>query len=168
MFCTLCFTRSVAALPLQPRRSPQVIWPQLTHNAHGPHDDSFYKYLAGLEAEYEDLRRSGYSGEGFHSRGVRLGVGTSHNLPPHSARLKALEAAEKRRAGGSGGGRRLGGGQAGTFDGGRIQFTPRELALKVSLVLPPLLGSPILHPSRNFVKVPAVLTINPHFRRCCL
>lgn len=107
---------------------------------HGPHDDTFYKYLAGLEAEYEDLRRSGYSGEGFHSRGVRLGVGTSHNLPPHLARLKALEAAEKRRgAGGSGAGKRLGGG---TFDDGRRNLTPRELASRVSLVLCPLSDPP--------------------------
>jgi len=89
-----------------------------------------------VESEYEDLRRSGYSGEGFHSRGIRLGVGTSHNLPPHLARLKAQEAAEKRRAQGSGGGRRLGGG---TVGGGRVQLTPRELALKVSVVSrPPL------------------------------
>ena len=131
---------------------------------HGPHDDTFYKCLAGLESEYEDLRRSGYSGEGFHSAGVRLGVGTSHNLPPHLARLKALEAAEKRRrAGGSGGGRRLGGGQTGTFDDGRRQLTPRELALRVSFVLHPLLGSPIPHPSKYCVKISVVLTVDPPF-----
>ena len=131
--------------PLHPRRSPRIISFQLTHNVHGPHDDTFYKYLAGLEAEYEDLKRSGYAGEGFHSPGIRLGVGTSHNLPPHLARLKALEAAEKRRARGSGGGRRLGYGQAGTFDDGSRQLTPRELALRVSLVLCPLSDSPFPH-----------------------
>ncbi|KAF9643949.1 WLM-domain-containing protein [Thelephora ganbajun] len=128
---------------LRPHFDPDAFFPEgdivhtmlheLTHNVHGPHDDSFYKYLAGLETEYEDLKRSGYSGEGFHSRGIRLGVDTSHNLPPHLARLKALEAAEKRRRiGASGGGRRLGGGndeQVGAIGGGRRQLTPRELAL---------------------------------------
>ena len=127
----------VSKRPLPPPSllvSPRILSPQLTHNVHGPHDDSFYKYLAGLESEYEDLKRSGYSGEGFHSPGIRLGVGASHNLPPHLARLKALEAAEKRRrAGDSGGGRRLGGRQAGTLGGGSRQLTPRELALRVSL-----------------------------------
>jgi len=125
---------------------------------HGPHDDTFYKYLAGLEAEYEDLRRTGYSGEGFHSRGIRLGVGTSHNLPPHLARLKALEAAEKRRRAGGSGGRRLGGGKAGAFDDGRRQLTPRELASRVSLVLSPLPDSPFSTP-----KFLVVLTVDSPF-----
>ena len=124
---------------------------QLTHNVHGPHDDSFYKYLAGLESEYEDLKRSGYSGEGFHSRGIRLGIGASHNLPPHLARLKALEAAEKRKRGAdSGGGRRLGGGNGGTVGGGRRQLTPRDLALRVSVVSYPLWIRPFPpHPLRR-------------------
>jgi len=43
------------------------------------------------------LQRSGYAGEGFFSKGHRLGVNVSHDLPPHLARQKALEAAEKRR-----------------------------------------------------------------------
>ena len=136
-------------LPLHPGRLPHVVSFQLTHNVHGPHDDAFYKYLAGLESEYEDLRRSGYSGEGFHSRGTRLGVGTSHNLPPHLARLKALEAAEKRRARDSGGGRRLGsanGGQIGILGGGR-QLTPRELALRVSFAHIPLWIHPFPTPN---------------------
>jgi len=102
----------------------------LTHNVHGPHDDSFYKYLAVLESEYEDLKRSGYSGEGFHSRGIRLGVGASHNLPPHLGRLKARDAAEKRkRAGESGGGRRLGGG-----NGGWGQLPLKELMSRVRVL----------------------------------
>lgn len=134
---------------LHPRGSshvPCVPLPfQLTHNVHGPHDDSFYKYLAGLESEYEDLKRSGYSGEGFHSRGTRLGVDASHNLPPYQGRLKALEAAERRRGAGDSGGKRLGGGRAGTLDGGRRQLTPRELALRVSTVSYPHLDPPFLH-----------------------
>lgn len=64
--------------------------------------------------EYDQLQRSGYAGEGFFSKGQRLGVGVSHDLPPHKARLKAVEAAEKRKSmfkvlGSGGDGRRLGG-----------------------------------------------------------
>ena len=129
----------------------------MTHNVHGPHDDAFYKYLAGLESEYEDLRRSGYAGEGFHSRGIRLGAGTSHNLPPHLARLKALEAAEKRKRAGDAGGRLLGGGNGGILGGGRKQLTPRELALRVSFVLTPFWVHPFSPPQRC-VEVPIGLT----------
>lgn len=99
---------------------------------YGPHDEKFYAYLNKLKDEYYDLQRSGYSGEGFFSNGTRLGVGTSHDLPPHIARVKALEAAEKRRKGNllsSGpGGTRLGGNWRGV-----LTKTPRELALEVSL-----------------------------------
>jgi hypothetical protein len=61
------------------------------------------------ESESEDLKQSGYPGEGFHLHGIRLGDSPSHNLPPHLARMKALEAAGKRErsSGDSGGGRRL-------------------------------------------------------------
>ena len=95
---------------------------------HGPHDDKFYKYLAGLEDEYTALRTAGYDGEGFHAQGRRLGTNVSHDLPPHLARQKALEAAEKRRnvsvVLGRGG--RLGGGPT-------SNKSPRELAAEVSL-----------------------------------
>jgi len=86
--------------------------------------------MAGLEDELDALRRSGYSGEGFHSPGQRLGTGISHNLPPHLARLKALEAAEKRRKleNFGGGSRRLGGGGS-----GNTRLTPRELAARAAL-----------------------------------
>ena len=115
-----------------PRTGPAAIsddamYEKLTHNVHGPHDEKFYKFLAGLEEEYDTLRRTGYAGEGFFSQGRRLGVGVSHDLPPHLARLKALEAAEKRRKLGnimSGGGRL----------GGRapiLGLNPRELAAMV-------------------------------------
>ena len=98
---------------------------------HGPHDDKFYKYLAGLQDEYDALQRSGYAGEGFFSEGKRLGTNVSHNLPPHMARMKALEAAEKRtqtsRVLGSGG--RLGG------SGRDAGLSPRELAARVCIIL---------------------------------
>lgn len=106
---------------------------QLTHNVHGPHDDKFYKFLAGLEDEYAALKRSGYSGEGFFTPGQRLGVGVSHNLPPRLAKAKALEAAERRRAMagilGDGGGQRLGG-RGGPVNPRQI----RELAAQVILL----------------------------------
>ncbi|KDQ63176.1 hypothetical protein JAAARDRAFT_188782 [Jaapia argillacea MUCL 33604] len=102
---------------------------ELTHNVHGPHDEKFYKFLSGLEDEHDALKRSGYSGEGFYSKGTRLGAGISHDLPPHMARQKALEAAEKRRKLGElmSGGRRLGGAST-----PRRNMTPRELAAEAA------------------------------------
>ncbi|GBE77546.1 WLM domain-containing protein [Sparassis latifolia] len=103
-----------------------VMLHELTHNVHGPHNDEFYKYLAGLEDEYDALKRSGYSGEGFFSKGQRLGTNVSHNLPAHLARQRALEAAEKRR--------RLnflmsGGGRLGGIRSGK---SPRQLAAEAA------------------------------------
>jgi len=123
---------------LRPAHSPDSFLPEedvvgtmlheLTHNVHGPHDDKFYKYLSGLQEEYDALQRSGYAGEGFFSDGKRLGGNVSHNIPPHLARLKAIEAAEKRmqtaRVLGSGG--RLGG------PGRTLGLTPRELAARAA------------------------------------
>jgi hypothetical protein len=60
---------------------------------HGPHDASFYKLLAELEEEYYDLKRKGYSGEGFHSDGNRL---QGLRLNEYEGRKKGLAAAEKR------------------------------------------------------------------------
>lgn len=104
---------------------------QLTHNVHGPHDEKFYRMLSELEAEYDSLKRSGYSGEGFHSKGNRVGVGISHNIPPSQARSRAAEAAAKRKsvAGVMGaGGQRLGGPSTTGFR----TLGPRELAAKVN------------------------------------
>ena len=74
------------------------------------------------------MRKSGYAGEGFHSNGHRLGQGVSHDIPPHLARAKALEAAEKRRRMSQlmSGSRRLGGSQTNS------NRSPRELAAEVS------------------------------------
>jgi len=72
-----------------------VMLHELTHNVYGPHDASFYKLLEQLEEEWYELKRKGYSGDGFFSDGARLGG--SHDVPLHIGRIKALEAAEKRR-----------------------------------------------------------------------
>ncbi|KAF8913239.1 WLM domain-containing protein [Gymnopilus junonius] len=123
---------------LRPAHSPDWFLPEeevigtmlheLTHNVHGPHDDKFYKYLSELQEEYEALQRSGYAGEGFFSEGKRLGGNVSRNIPPHLARLRAIEAAEKRlktaRVLGSGG--RLGGPSR------NVALTPRELAARAA------------------------------------
>ena len=96
---------------------------------HGPHDEKFYKFLSELQDEYDALQRSGYAGEGFFTKGKRVGLGVSHDLPPHQARLKALEAAEKRRQIS-----RVLGGPGGNRLGGRIStkgLSPRELAAQV-------------------------------------
>ncbi|KAJ7157090.1 WLM domain-containing protein [Mycena filopes] len=123
---------------LRPARAPETFYEEeelvqtmlheLTHNVHGPHDEKFYKFLSVLQDEYDALQRSGYSGEGFFSKGNRVGIGASHDLPPHMAKAKALEAAEKRRKGqlaiGSGG--RLGG------RNDTANLTPRQLAARAA------------------------------------
>jgi hypothetical protein len=105
---------------------------ELTHNVHGPHDDRFYAFLDKLTDEYDALRKTGYSGEGFLSDGYRVGQGVStrdSNLPMDLARLKALEQAEKRRKIGQlmgpAGGQRLGSGSGTATVGGK----PRRVLL---------------------------------------
>jgi hypothetical protein len=121
----------VKSLPLFIRQSTDYGLPyQLTHNVHGPHDEKFYKFLAGLEDEYDALQRSGYAGEGFFSPGQRLGVGVSHDLPPHLARVRALEAAERRRKTEA---LTQGGGKLGGRSSALEKLNPRELAARVSL-----------------------------------
>ena len=46
---------------------------ELCHNKHGPHDDTFYKYMAELRSELEELMAQGFTGDGFFSRGNTLG-----------------------------------------------------------------------------------------------
>ncbi|KAH9929760.1 WLM domain-containing protein [Fomitopsis serialis] len=125
-------------LRLRPAHAPDTFYDEedivhtmlheLTHNVHGPHDEKFYKFLAGLEEEYAVLKRSGYAGEGFFTKGQRLGTNVSHNLPPHLARQRALDAAEKRRQINAvlGGGGKLGGAR------GTVNKSPRELAAEAA------------------------------------
>lgn len=86
---------------------------ELCHNAHGPHNASFYKLWDDLRKECEELMAKGIigTGEGFDLPGRRLG-GFSRQPPPSSLRATALAAAEKRSRMGSllpSGPKRLGG-----------------------------------------------------------
>ena len=114
---------------------------QLTHNVHGPHDDKFYKYLAGLEREYEELQRSGYAGEGFFGPGKRLGEGWSNNFSLTEARRRALEAAERRAKAIGGGADRLGGKGWTTKT---LIMTPGQLAAEVRINCLPKLFSGLI------------------------
>lgn len=89
-----------------------VMLHELTHNVYDPHDDKFYKFLAELEEEYYQLKRTGYAGEGFHSTGNQLG---GSRLPQHIAKEQALRAAERRKA-------------LGSVSGGPSKLGPRPLA----------------------------------------
>jgi hypothetical protein len=95
---------------------------------HGPHDQNFYNFLSRLEEEYYELKRTGYSGEGFFSNGRKLGEGIPQNVPVYLARQRALQAAERRQRANTGmnGPVRLGGGNLAS-----LGLTPRELAVLV-------------------------------------
>ncbi|EOY12067.1 Zinc ion binding isoform 2 [Theobroma cacao] len=86
---------------------------ELCHNAHGPHNASFYKLWDELRKECEELLAKGITGtgEGFDLPGRRLG-GFSRQAPLSSLRQTALTAAENRARLGSllpSGPKRLGG-----------------------------------------------------------
>ena len=80
---------------------------ELCHNVHGPHDQHFHALWNQLREEHEALLRKGYTGEGFLSKGKKLGG--SGYLPMHEARRRARAAAEKRKILNAGSGRKLGG-----------------------------------------------------------
>lgn len=88
-----------------------------------------------------------------------MGANVSHDLPPHLARLKALEAAEKRkqttRILGSGG--RLGGRTANAQG-----MSPRELAAQVSMMIE---LSPIMVHEIHFRPQSAELVMRKHVAR---
>ncbi|XP_074320175.1 DNA-dependent metalloprotease WSS1-like [Silene latifolia] len=70
---------------------------ELCHNAHAPHNASFYKLWDQLRKECEELMAKGIigTGEGFDLPGKRLG-GFSRQPPLSSLRKTALDAAENR------------------------------------------------------------------------
>ena len=83
---------------------------ELSHNVWGDHDSNFHRLWDELRDEWETLTRKGYTGEGFLSKGQKLGGG--HVPPPHEMRRLARASAEKRQAQSKltkGSGKRLGG-----------------------------------------------------------
>ncbi|KFK35550.1 hypothetical protein AALP_AA4G005300 [Arabis alpina] len=70
---------------------------ELCHNAHGPHNASFYKLWDELRKECEELISKGITGtgQGFNVPGKRLG-GFTRQPPLSSLRATAAIAAEKR------------------------------------------------------------------------
>ena len=80
---------------------------RLCHIVHGPHNEAFHNLWNQLRSEHEQLIRKGYTGEGFLSKGHKLGGAT--RIPMHEARRKARAAAEKRRNLTAGSGQKLGG-----------------------------------------------------------
>lgn len=83
---------------------------ELAHIVHGPHDGKFHALWDQLRDEHEGLLMKGYTGEGFLSKGYKLGGNTS--VPMHEARRLARAAAEQRSqqvALSRGSGQRLGG-----------------------------------------------------------
>uniref|UniRef100_A0A803LQ41 Zinc ion binding protein n=1 Tax=Chenopodium quinoa TaxID=63459 RepID=A0A803LQ41_CHEQI len=71
---------------------------ELCHNAHGPHNASFYQLWDQLRKECEELMSNGISGtgEGFDLPGKRLG-GFSRQPPLASLHKTAVAAAENRK-----------------------------------------------------------------------
>ncbi|KAL8153053.1 hypothetical protein V2J09_010813 [Rumex salicifolius] len=84
---------------------------ELCHNAHAPHNASFYKLWDELRKECEELMEKGITGtgQGFDLPGKRLGGRQQQPPPLSSLRETALAAAQRRRLSASGGPRRLGG-----------------------------------------------------------
>lgn len=83
---------------------------ELAHIVHGPHDGKFHALWDQLRDEHEGLLMKGYTGEGFLSKGYKLGGNT--RVPMHEARRFARAAAEQRSqqaALSRGSGQRLGG-----------------------------------------------------------
>ncbi|WVQ80572.1 hypothetical protein IAT38_002677 [Cryptococcus sp. DSM 104549] len=70
-----------------------VMLHELTHIEHGPHDAKFYALLAILEEEFYELKRKGFSGEGFHGAGNHL---SGIKVDEYHGKLRGLQAAEKR------------------------------------------------------------------------
>ncbi|KAK4696581.1 DNA-dependent metalloprotease WSS1, partial [Phenoliferia sp. Uapishka_3] len=71
---------------------------ELSHNTRGPHDQIFYKQLDELQDEFDELQRNGYQGEGFYSKGTRVGEGVGHDsgMTMQQAREKALKTLEEK------------------------------------------------------------------------
>ena len=112
---------------------------ELVHNVYSEHDEPFYGLLEEVKREWELLSSKGYQGEGFFSKGQRLGSGPTLYKPSIAVtaadRRSIKDAAERRAAGVIVGpnGRRLGGDHGGG-EGRRLggvdieEISPRQLA----------------------------------------
>ncbi|KAI5307399.1 hypothetical protein KEM56_002406 [Ascosphaera pollenicola] len=97
---------SVQFLPLD--QITDTMLHELAHIVVGPHNAQFHALWNQLRDELTELVMKGYTGEGFMSKGHRLGGGLAR-VPPHEARRRALAAAQRRQALTAGSGKRLGG-----------------------------------------------------------
>lgn len=79
---------------------------RLSHVVWGPHDHNFQALWDELRAEHQSLLAKGYSGEGFLSKGHKLG---GRQIPLVELRRQARAAAEKRQVLHKGSGQKLGG-----------------------------------------------------------
>ncbi|KAI9802232.1 MAG: hypothetical protein M1825_002953 [Sarcosagium campestre] len=79
---------------------------ELSHIVHDKHDAKFHALWQQLRDEQEGLQRKGYTGEGFLSKGHKLG---GRRIPMDEARRRARASAEKRKVISAGSGQRLGG-----------------------------------------------------------
>ncbi|KAI9796863.1 MAG: hypothetical protein M1833_005912 [Piccolia ochrophora] len=79
---------------------------ELSHIVHDAHDAKFHGLWQQLRDEHEELTRKGYTGEGFLSKGQKLG---GKRIPMDEARRRARASAEKRRVVSAGSGQKLGG-----------------------------------------------------------
>ncbi|CAD6887341.1 unnamed protein product [Tilletia controversa] len=97
-------------LRLRAPHNPDQIWDEhvvmgcmlheLTHNVRGPHDSVFYAFLDKLKDEYQSIRISGWSGEGFLVPGRTLGRGMQQHVRQgmHTAVAAAMAEERRRRA----------------------------------------------------------------------
>ncbi|KAJ3127738.1 hypothetical protein HK098_005855 [Nowakowskiella sp. JEL0407] len=81
----------------------QTMLHELIHIERGPHDETFYKLLDALAAEYDKLVSSGFTGIGFQSDGYRVGsfnpwADSNNNATvTYKDKAKILEAVEERK-----------------------------------------------------------------------
>lgn len=68
---------------------------ELCHNRYSDHDERFYAFFEELNQEFDQERKNGWQGEGFHAPGSR--VGGDRRLTVQEAKCKAVEQAERRK-----------------------------------------------------------------------
>ncbi|KAJ2078897.1 hypothetical protein H4R24_004156 [Coemansia sp. RSA 988] len=98
---------------------------ELVHIERAPHDSEFYRRLDELRRETEELMARGYTGDGFHSDGRRVGQGVSHNAPQYQLREKRLRATEARAMALGGRPRTLGGAECAAR---QARYSPTQMA----------------------------------------